>query len=191
MSQEPKPTTQTVEEGKPSKRSTKATVSQRVGEVLRLRLNGAEFYDLRQYASEQGWDVSERQLWRYVAQSDRLLAESIETNREKLLNRQIAMRQALFARAMAVSDYATARAVLKDLCDLLGLYPARKYEPPAGGIPYSIFVSGFDPELTLGKKLVSQQPAGENEEQEQEQVTTGEDSLDDDDSDDDTANDVM
>jgi hypothetical protein len=109
-------------------KSTQATVKQRVSEVLRLRLLGAEFYDIVQHASENGWGVGERQLWNYIAKADDLLEASLETDRDKLLRRHVAQRQALFARAMSVSDYGNARAVLKDLAELLGLYPAKRHE---------------------------------------------------------------
>ena len=109
-------------------KSTQATVRQRVDEVYRIRLLGAEFPDIRQHASEQGWGVSDRQLWRYVAQGDRLLAETREKDRDKLLNRHVAQRRVVYARAMSVSDFRTALAALKDEGQLLGLYPARKHE---------------------------------------------------------------
>jgi len=88
-----------------------------------------------QYAAEKGWNVQERQLRNYVQKTDQLLAETLETDRQKLLNRHIAQRRALFARAMAVSDYSTARQVLIDEATLLGLYPGKKVEHsgPNGG----------------------------------------------------------
>jgi hypothetical protein len=106
-------------------RSTKATVRQRVDEVLNLRLLGAELYDLQQHASQQGWGVSDRQLQRYVAAADDLLSLTLEKDREKLLNRHIAQRRALFARAASVSDHGTCARLLKDEADLLGLYPPK------------------------------------------------------------------
>jgi hypothetical protein len=109
-------------------KSTQATVRQRVHEVLQLRLLGAEFHDIVQHASENGWGVGERQLWNYLARADDLLERTLETDRGKLFRRHVAQRRALYARAMAVSDYSTARAVLKDEAELLGLYPARRHE---------------------------------------------------------------
>src|SRR5919201_2075319 len=109
-------------------KSTKAEVRQRVEEVLRVRLLGAELWDIRQHASEQGWDVSDRQLYRYLAAADKLLAQTLEKDREKLLNRHLAQRRALYARAMEVGDLRTALAVAKDEADLLNLYPARRHE---------------------------------------------------------------
>jgi hypothetical protein len=109
-------------------KSDKTTVRQRVEEVLQLRLVGAEFADVRQHASAAEWNVSTRQLRRYIAHGDKILAATLEKDRDKLINRHIAQRRALYARAMSVSDYGTARAVLKDEAELLGLYPGKKME---------------------------------------------------------------
>ena len=117
-------------------KSDLATVRQRVEEILSLRLLGAEFLDIRQHASAQGWNVSDRQLRRYVSRTDDVLAETLEKDREKLLNRHIAQRHALYARAMSVSDYSTALRVLADAAQLLDLYPAKKSELTGkGGAP--------------------------------------------------------
>ena len=109
-------------------KSDQLTIRKRVEEILSLRLLGAEFVDIRQHAKQQKWRVSDRQLWRYIAQSDEALAETLEKDRGKQINRHIAQRRALYARAMSVSDYGTARAVLKDEAELLQLY-----DPPRGG----------------------------------------------------------
>src|SRR6266849_10532838 len=109
-------------------KSTQAVVRQRVEEVLQMRLAGAEFLDIRQYASQNGWGVSDRQLWRYIAEGDDLLAEMLETDRAKLFNRAIAERRHLLARCIAVNDFSNARALMKDLGELLDLYPAKKTE---------------------------------------------------------------
>lgn len=109
-------------------KSTQATIRQRVDELLTIRLQGAEFADIRQYASQQSWNVSDRQLWRYIADSDALLQKTLEKDRARLFNRHIAQRRALYARCMAVSDYSNARAVLKDEAELLNLYPPKRTE---------------------------------------------------------------
>ena len=96
-----------------------------------IRLAGAEFTDIRKYAAENGWRVSDSQLWRYIRKTDEILAQSLERDREKLLNRHLAQRFALYARAMSVSDYRTALAVLKDQAELQGLYSAEEAPDPA------------------------------------------------------------
>src|SRR5688572_23280510 len=109
-------------------RSDKVTVQQRVEEVLQLRLLGAEFIDIRKYANEpepdsgrQPWNVSDSQLWRYIRAGDELLARTLDKDRDRLLNRHLAQRRALHARAMSVADYRTALAVLKDEAELFRL----------------------------------------------------------------------
>jgi hypothetical protein len=109
-------------------KSTKLQTQQRVEEVLQIRLMGAEVWNIRQHAAEQGWNVSERQLYRYIARADELMARHLEKDRDKLFNRHHAQRRALLARALEVSDFRAALAIMKDEADLLGLYPAKKHE---------------------------------------------------------------
>jgi hypothetical protein len=116
-------------------KANKATIRARVDDVLRIRLDGAEFPDIRQYVAEReadgappwtipdgGKPLSQRQLWRYVALSDRLLKESALTNRRKRLRLHFARRKNLFARAVATGQINVALAVLKDLAELEGFY---------------------------------------------------------------------
>jgi hypothetical protein len=117
------------------KGSTDTVIAARVEEVLQLRLNGAEFYDLKAHAKEQGWDVTDRTLWRYSAAADDLLAESLEKDREKLLRRHLAQRRSLYARALQDGDYRTGLAILRDEADLHGLYPAKKVQMSGATAP--------------------------------------------------------
>jgi len=48
------------------KKATNAVILQRVEEVLVIRLDGAQLHDIRRYASENSWGVSDRQLERYI-----------------------------------------------------------------------------------------------------------------------------
>jgi hypothetical protein len=109
-------------------KATKAEISQRVEEVLRIRLDGAQMHDILQYASEKKWGVGERQLWNYVAASDDRLTARMEKDGDKLLARHIAQRRTLYARAINAADYRTALAVAKDEAELQGLYPSGKLE---------------------------------------------------------------
>jgi hypothetical protein len=111
-------------------KATKAEIAQRVEAILEIRLSGAEFCDVRKYAQENGWQVSDGQLWRYIRKTDDILARTLEQDRQKLLNRHLAQRHALYARAMSVSDYRTALAVLRDQAELQGLYPTGRNGPP-------------------------------------------------------------
>jgi hypothetical protein len=103
-------------------------VRQRVEEILNLRLLGALPTDIRRHAAEAKWKVGERQLQRYTAAADELLAEAVEKNRDRLMAWHFNTRRGLYARCMAVSDYGTAARVLKDEAELLGLYAAKRVE---------------------------------------------------------------
>jgi hypothetical protein len=105
-------------------KSSQRTIRQRVDEILQLRLLGALPTDIRQHADEQKWGVSERQLQRYIAAADERVAASVEKNRDRLMAHHFAARRALYARAMAVSDYRTALAVLDSEAKLFDLYPS-------------------------------------------------------------------
>ncbi len=113
----------------------------RVEEVLRIRLDGAEIWDVREYVREKeqekgspwesppdGKPLSDSQLWRYMAAADKLIAESCRASRKKLIRRHLAQRRNLFAKAVSAGDYRTALAVAKDEAELQGLYPSGKLQ---------------------------------------------------------------
>jgi hypothetical protein len=111
-------------------KSTRAEVQKRVEEVFKLRLGGAEFADIRDYAAapEQAWNVSASQLWRYIAAADRLIKERFDARAEHLLNRHLLQRRTLYAHALGAGDFRTALSVLQDEAKLEGLYPAARSE---------------------------------------------------------------
>jgi hypothetical protein len=92
---------------------------------LKLRLGGAEFPDIREYAAapEQQWNVSDSQLWRYIQAADALCKEYFNAKADHLLNRHLLQRRQLFAHALAAGDFATALRVLQDEGKLEQLYP--------------------------------------------------------------------
>jgi hypothetical protein len=107
-------------------KSDKAETARRVEEVLRVRLDGAQFHDIVQYGSEQGWNVGARQIRKYIARADALLVERQDKSRKQVVARHLAQRSALYARAVNAADYRTALAVLADEAKLRGLYPDRE-----------------------------------------------------------------
>ena len=112
-------------------KSTKAEVCRRVNEVLKLRLGGAELPDIRDYANapEQGWDVSDSQVWRYIRAADALCKDYFDARAGHLLTRHLLQRRTLYAHAMGAGDFRTALAVLQDEAKLEGLYPPTKVAP--------------------------------------------------------------
>jgi hypothetical protein len=87
-------------------KSTRAEVRKRVEEVFKLRLGGAEFADIREYARapEQNWNVSDSQLWRYIAAADKLIGERFDARAEHLLNRHLLQRRTLYAVKVEAKD---------------------------------------------------------------------------------------
>jgi hypothetical protein len=117
-------------------RATKKIKRDRVEAVLQIMLDGAQPHEVRQYVAEKTaakevpWTptdgekpLSERQLRRYMAEADRLIAASCRTSRRMLLRRHLAQRRALYARCINTADYSTALRVLRDEAELRGLYP--------------------------------------------------------------------
>jgi len=128
-------------------RATKAQVRERVEQVLRIKLDGAELWDLREYVKEKTgaadpvWGdkpLSDGTLYRYSRLADRLIAESCRGSRKRLLRRHLAQRRNLAAKAISAGDYRAALAALKDEAELQGLYPPQKIAPtnPKGDKPY-------------------------------------------------------
>jgi hypothetical protein len=118
-------------------KSTKAEVTQRVEEVLGLRLARAGLAEIVRHASERGWGVGERQLQNYIHESDKRLAGEIEKDRPKRLALHLAQRRLLLNKSMEIGDYGTALRVLQDSAKLQDLYPKR-CEPTGangGGLP--------------------------------------------------------
>jgi hypothetical protein len=113
-------------------KSNKAEIEKRVKEILDLILAGAEFWEICQYASENAWNVGERQVRRYVAQAYDSVAAEIEKDRGRLINRHLAQRRSLYARCLNTGDYRTALAVLKDEAELQAMYPATELKHSGG-----------------------------------------------------------
>jgi hypothetical protein len=98
--------------------------AKRVEKVFELRLGGAEFADIRQFAAapEQAWDVSDRQLWRYIATADELVRKRFDARANYLLNRHLLQRRTLYAHALGAGDFGTALRILDSEAKLEALF---------------------------------------------------------------------
>jgi hypothetical protein len=127
--------------GEKPKRATKTTKRDRVAAVLQVMLDGAQPHQVRQFvaektaAEEYPWKVaegekplSERQLRRYMAEADRLIAAGHRTSHRKLLRRHLAMRRNLYARAVNAGDIGTALRIADSEAKLLDLFPSPEAE---------------------------------------------------------------
>jgi len=121
-------------------KADKALVARRVEDILRIRLDGAQYWDVREYVREQeaeegsawfvgeGNPLSDAQVRRYQQRADALIYESHDSSRKRLFRRHLAQRKALYARAVTTGDIRAALAVLQDEARLTRLYPADAIE---------------------------------------------------------------
>src|SRR5262249_48633900 len=120
-------------------KANKATVAAPVEEILRIPLDGAQFWDIKQYVAEKeadgaapwtvpegGKPLADRTLWFYIQRADRLVKESCSQGRKRLFRNHLAKRRNLYAKAVLSGDYSTAARLLADEARLLGLYPEEK-----------------------------------------------------------------
>src|SRR5688572_5893017 len=106
-------------------KSDKITVAKRVQDVSKLILMGAAHSDIEAFGTERGWNVSRRQLQRYVKIAHEQMAKASLQNRQQLIGRHVLQRRALFARALKAGDLRTALQAVKDEAQLQGVYPGK------------------------------------------------------------------
>ncbi len=115
-------------------KADKVTVQARIEDVARVLLDGAMPFQIGPYVSgqetagEPPWTLPEgakplssRHIRRLVRRAEALIAEAARTNRKRLLQRHLAQRRALYARAVAAGDVRAALAVLDSEAKLEGL----------------------------------------------------------------------
>lgn len=122
------PTEAGAESGTPAKgkKSQSVIVAQRVEDVLRLRIDGAMFADIRDFAVQSQWGVSDSMLKKYIQKADDLLKERTEKSRGKATRMHVARREGVFARALSAGDLRTALAALDSTAKLQGLFEDRR-----------------------------------------------------------------
>jgi hypothetical protein len=116
-------------------KATKALVEARVTDLLRIKLDGAEAWDICEYVREKEvevgscWHVpdgakplSDSQIRRYATKADKLISASSRAHRKKLLRRHLAQRRSLYALAVRQADVRAALACIRDEAELQGLY---------------------------------------------------------------------
>jgi hypothetical protein len=126
-------------------KADKALAARRVEDILRIRLDGAEWWDVVQYVRENqsalgsAWfladgekPLSDAMIRKYQERADKLVVQSHEKSRKKLLRRHLAQRRNLYSRAVTTGELATALRCLDSEALLLGL-PAQRLPRPAAG----------------------------------------------------------
>jgi len=119
----------------PEPHATELQVRQRVEELLRIRLDGAELWDIREYVREKVeakdavWGeqlLSDSQLYRYLQRVNDLIEESCKGKRKQLFRIHLAKRRNLYAKAVAAADYRTALAIADSEVKLCGIGQAEE-----------------------------------------------------------------
>ncbi|HYH64644.1 MAG TPA: hypothetical protein VD866_08120 [Urbifossiella sp.] len=113
-----------------------AVTPERVEMVLRVRLDGAQFHDVRGFANDTdadgkadaarggpAWNVTDDDVWQLIDRADALTVSRAEQNRARAYAMAVARREALYARALSAGDYSAALACLRDIAQLQGTYP--------------------------------------------------------------------
>jgi hypothetical protein len=152
-------------------KATKVQIQLRIDDLVQFRLEGARFWDVRQYVTEKEKEpgsiwyrgenakaLSDATLWRYIRWADELIAEDTRSSRKKRLRLHIAKRQNLYAKAMSQGDTRTALAAADSEAKLLGLFPPRGVEmtgKDGGPIQHQATVVNVD----LGARLAECLPA--------------------------------
>jgi hypothetical protein len=144
---------------RPKKRAavqpTKPVLRRRIDEILRIRLDGAERWDVCEYVREKEKEegsvwflapgqepLSDSSLWRYISHAEKAIQQSTDQGRKVMRKNHVAKRRNIYAKAVLSADYRTALACLDSEAKLLGLYPSSKIEvtderddAPAGQLP--------------------------------------------------------
>jgi hypothetical protein len=98
----------------------------RITEVLRIRLDGAQLHDVVDYFAEKKQTITETEAEDLIRQADDLLVQRRDRKRSRVITRHIAQRETLYARAVNAADYRTAASILNDIARLQGLYDRHK-----------------------------------------------------------------
>lgn len=111
--------------------ASKAVAAKRVEELVRIRLEGAEMWDVREYIHEQAkkpdnpWsgtgEMCDAQIYRYIARADKTIADSCKQSRKRMLRRHLAQRRNWIGKAVNAGDVATACRIADSEADLVGL----------------------------------------------------------------------
>jgi hypothetical protein len=117
-------------------KDTKTIIEARCVELLRIRLDGAQYHDIVDFVAEKiktgepPWKLrpgqtglSRRQIWRYLRRCDAMLEKHFEKNRSRLMRKAISQRDNIVARAIAAGDNRTALAAMDSRDRLFGLFP--------------------------------------------------------------------
>jgi len=116
---------------KGDKRATPAEIEQRITAILPYVIAGKtaeEICRIMSLEKDIDWDISVRQMQRYMRFTDDWLEQFADINKRKEIGKIRFRLEHIFREALAGKDLNQARLVLRDYCELFGLNAPSKME---------------------------------------------------------------
>jgi len=114
-------------------RITKAEKERRVTEVARFLLQGVGRAQILQYASNNGWKLTDRAVDNYIAAATEQIKAKADTDREYEIALAKERYEFLLTKNLAKSDYREARQVVKARAELLGIEMPKQVDLTSDG----------------------------------------------------------
>ena len=110
-----------------AKKSTKATVEQRIRVVYEMLLFDTPCTDIIRYGADN-WNIKSRMVECYIQKANKLIVAEVAEMRQNSLEKHIAQRTLIAREALKDGDRRLTLDVLRDLAKLEGLYPSGKLD---------------------------------------------------------------
>ena len=115
-------------------KTTKKEVQDRVNFIIAEIAKGTRPVTICQNKTVKGWNVDERQVWRYIGKAYRYFEKESSVNRDKELGKILERYEYLYNQAVAYAaetkDFGTAANILDKRAELIGL---KKLQVDVGG----------------------------------------------------------
>lgn len=146
-----KPKTRRRPDEKHPYKSTNAEIEKRIHEVFILRLDGAGINEIREHSREQGWNLEDAQLYKYMAEVNPMIKEELAKRNYQAFDMHLLRRERMYYKAMQRGDIKTAITVADSQAKIYGLFSPIKVAPtdPTGTLPYNGFLSDEERAIAL------------------------------------------
>lgn len=103
-------------------RTNKAEKEARITKIVNMVLDGkTEFKDLKELATSEGWNLTDRQLWNYRRDADNEISEYYKSIRNVMFGKQMARYEALLKECKKKENLREWRGVLSAIDKIAGL----------------------------------------------------------------------
>ena len=138
------------------------TYNARMAQIIRLIVDGFVRRDIMEYVVENNWDVSERQVDRYISKAREEIQSVVGREAKLAAGKSIHRLEDLYQKCIAIMDYKTALQVVKEQNDLFRLKQVGAEN--AGDAPLDLSGMSFE---ELYKLMHGVEPGGDFEEAEE------------------------